>query len=1603
MKKNFSTSSIIFSAFFVLFAFGAKAQKTLYVDAERPSNGDGASWVTAYKSLGDALIFAHQNSDYTTIKVAKGTYTPTRFPFGNAEMKGLNAQNKTFHIPSGVTMEGGYEASTGQRNIVKNSTTLKAIDMQYHVVVTTGSTTIDGFTITGGSARGSEFFVSVKGQIKDSRGGGIYAIGNVKILNNTIIGNTAGAGGGIYISSGNDCVINNNVIYNNSAASEGGGVYCYANDDKLSASFNNNTIYNNSASKNGGGVSVAGFVSLTNNIFWQNKNNGAANVDGADFHLFKPGKIGSFIVQNNLLQLESNKYSSYRLNDNNNIFAKDPMFISTTDGAINLRLQASSPCIKAGMMGNNISLNDITGKLYESDIDLGAYASSSDVFTSKIVPNVKLLPSGYASLKDTKTSFFNYFVDTTIHKFIGTVVYSDSINKKLGKELITKDSTWKDDNRSSRVKKLVIYCDSLVLNQNIWLAECEFEIQARVINMNTYNINSSALHWKKADDYSGITDDNKNGDEGGKGGNIKITCDKIIKTGQFIANGGNGASVLVPKVDVNYPGPSKRKITTSRYYRNCGGIDKRERAYEWNLDYDVIALVTYTKQDSKECEFYESYDDPKGIKFSIEDDKNSEIVDDLGKKRMEYKKYRPGKYGEPGKININCGVSLSTNSCNTIPGKTGIYIARNSNETNKRKFEINDVKISQRTYALENVRSFYSWLASSAIHTKLRTYQFPTDAAINEFKADFQKELADNSKQSKDTSKFVTVQQAPFYHPIEYLARKIGLLESQYYAYYQKNEAEKEALNDELDATIATMKRFVDTTNATIDDKTKQDYIAWYQKAIQLSNHKTRNIDQFGNVPGYRPMYSLLTTMQYMDSKNIDTDLELFVMADILANDEAQMKAFLEKADDLKDKLKEKYEGFMREIVEQNKVIDGLKSKAEICADSTEKIQKRLLGLEDSFKTQAISDEKTRKIWKVALKTGALACSLIPYGQPMLGQIGGSALNSIADNIDGTPEEIVGKTLANVDMSGVLKDMAKGNVKSIKPNSGDYIKNMSVSEKYKFDKEAYDKDVKDLNDKYTNNLKMTRGVLGSYMENSASATELDKIVAKMKEANPIFREVSQSLQVQIKLKEEIFSKLTDAVNKIAKAQSDITKNASSIYKLQRQQNQKAATYNPELQEVVSEIRNSALDRLKWAEYQMIKSYEYTTLLPFEAKMPASEMMQVYYGRKSKTMADVPNIVEEMKTAYIAQRRTMSQLILQDPNISKYRTDGGLDRHIILAQNATKSNPFLNQLNGNTKQVVLDLQNDFDNKIIRPNESSTRIKDIGLKIDFEEKTDASLTLSLEILDEGILRKGKDFYLFKSGDKTSVSDIITWNVNIENGNVSVLPTNPSEDYAELIKFLTTDDSGSKSRISSFSSYPAWSRCRVIIENNDTKKSMPKVNYLELDFKCEALLLASTNQENVLKVQTENAPSGILYSSTIKGQSRINHTCNYYTVLDNGASVQLAINQKDTSVANHFVKWQIYKGNDPEEKKEKEITVTLDKHTTVVAIFDDGKAKPMLAAIPMKKRIKLYESPKADAPILRVLDNLDECVLVTDTEKDGFQRVAYKGMIEGFIKQE
>ena len=252
--------------------------EVLYVKPGGFTMGVCESWIQACE-LRYALSRATAGQQ---IWVAAGTYKPT---------SGTD-RTISFALKHRVKIYGGFagtETLLSQRDPKTNLTILNGDlngddsgftnngENSYHVVVGSGNygtAVLDGFTITGGNANGSD---------PNNNGGGLYNYYGSPILANlTIRGNSAAQyGGGVYNDTHSSPALTNVIIKGNFAV-HGGGMY----NEHSSPTLTNVTINGNSAVDGGGMYNriIGSQPTLTNVTI---SNNIATSTGGGMFNVLR--------------------------------------------------------------------------------------------------------------------------------------------------------------------------------------------------------------------------------------------------------------------------------------------------------------------------------------------------------------------------------------------------------------------------------------------------------------------------------------------------------------------------------------------------------------------------------------------------------------------------------------------------------------------------------------------------------------------------------------------------------------------------------------------------------------------------------------------------------------------------------------------------------------------------------------------------------------------------------------------------------------------------------------------------------------------------------------------------------------------------------------------------------------------------------------------------------------------------------------------------------------------------------------------------------------------------------------------------------------------
>ncbi|UCE58773.1 MAG: S8 family serine peptidase [Phycisphaerales bacterium] len=344
----------------------------VFVDADAPSGGDGATWASAFDSLQDALA----ETTATELWVAAGTYTPAG-PGGDP--------TATFLLENDIRIFGGFvgsETRLDERDPTANPTILSGDlnrdddppnvswllfqptreDNAYHVVTvwTDSAPLLDGLTITGGNAEplGEHF-----------SGGGLRNFGSPTLRDCVFTANAARGGGGVcneYDGSLTlvNCKFTRNFAHNggalddkgiatcincvfdgNYAVYKGAGVELYS--PRTRTLLTNCTFAGNSANSGTGLHVYRGSATLQNTILWENIGRQSTD-EAAQIGVENPA-LGSINIDYSCVEGWTGTYGG------TGNTGEDPLF-EDTDGPDNtpgtpddnLRLGHGSSCVDAG-------------------------------------------------------------------------------------------------------------------------------------------------------------------------------------------------------------------------------------------------------------------------------------------------------------------------------------------------------------------------------------------------------------------------------------------------------------------------------------------------------------------------------------------------------------------------------------------------------------------------------------------------------------------------------------------------------------------------------------------------------------------------------------------------------------------------------------------------------------------------------------------------------------------------------------------------------------------------------------------------------------------------------------------------------------------------------------------------------------------------------------------------------------------------------------------------------------------------------------------------------------------------------------------------------
>lgn len=257
-----------------------------HVKVDGDGLSDGGTWETA-TTLPTALDAA---ADGDVILVAAGTYNPVALLEG-----GESEEEKTFHVHSNFTIEGGYpaDAKTGAvADPANNETILSGYvgsTQAYHVMVVSAvkmagqKVVLKNLTIQDGKTRDANkevYRYAGDSEFDAGEGGGMtIGVSNVEMTNCKVIGNSGWMAGGCIVAYGAEVTFRNCIIDNNSVTGNGAGLW---NEGEV-------TMYDCSVSGNRASLACAGYYGvggvsrIYNSSFIGNDNESGGKLGGGAY------------------------------------------------------------------------------------------------------------------------------------------------------------------------------------------------------------------------------------------------------------------------------------------------------------------------------------------------------------------------------------------------------------------------------------------------------------------------------------------------------------------------------------------------------------------------------------------------------------------------------------------------------------------------------------------------------------------------------------------------------------------------------------------------------------------------------------------------------------------------------------------------------------------------------------------------------------------------------------------------------------------------------------------------------------------------------------------------------------------------------------------------------------------------------------------------------------------------------------------------------------------------------------------------------------------------------------------------------------------------
>ncbi len=569
-------------------------------------------------------------------------------------------------------------------------------------------------------------------------------------------------------------------------------------------------------------------------------------------------------------------------------------------------------------------------------------------------------------------------------------------------------------------------------------------------------------------------------------------------------------------------------------------------------------------------------------------------------------------------------------------------------------------------------------------------------------------------------------------------------------------------------------------------------------KAV-LSNMSS-GLDFYGNPAGWTPMISFelsVVAFRQQIDHSIDTMYLTYWLKNTTADNENKLKGLWRLRNETGKNIKECRDELAKLDIELPK----LEKKAGDTDRLEEEAKSSLAALNNRLQMDAAKTVKNKRIASTVFKSLSVVASLVPVGQPMLGQLGSTLADTVTNAVNGDAAGAVTSGLGGI-TKAFNKSGIKGCQKSLYAKYNDdeldkyYNPGPQGPDSWDVWKAKYQND-DPLGDYLNGVASVGGGLAGSVKklsdvtgENAASDTEVQAEIKKLQEQSTEYKELGKKVAELADEKKKVAEQLMQACAKIASYSNKMTDSLNAIDSIQEQVLQREAAVDSRLDSYLDQLSKRAEENLVRYHYYLKKSYEYRMLQEYAAPLDLSSIRDSIVK-----LVEVDKAGHTLSDAQFAQLKTLYYNIIWDMCAKLYED-------II---NMRKSLEFDSETTYEFHQSQLDALNrgepleiNFRNTGLFGGEQGLRIRNIeisemnvGLAPWASSPTNANFSVYFTHGGESYLRNAKgEKFLFRHYNSSSGDNKIVWGGKYTYTTNTVTPIVPSVAEASLLKTILTD---------------------------------------------------------------------------------------------------------------------------------------------------------------------------------------------------------------------